>query len=46
MVGSEIYSRILNWQDRTTCVLFGDGAGAAVLGEVEDGKDLGFLAHQ
>ena len=40
VVGSEIYSRILNWQDRTTCVLFGDGAGAAVLAEVEDGKGV------
>ena len=40
VVGSEIYSRILNWQDRTTCVLFGDGAGAAVLTEVEDGKGI------
>ncbi len=31
VVGSEVYSRILDWQDRTTCVLFGDGAGAVVL---------------
>jgi 3-oxoacyl-[acyl-carrier-protein] synthase-3 len=31
VVGSEIYSRILDWNDRGTCVLFGDGAGAAVL---------------
>lgn len=31
VVGSEIYSRILDWNDRTTCVLFGDGAGAVVL---------------
>jgi 3-oxoacyl-[acyl-carrier-protein] synthase III len=31
VVGAEIYSRILDWQDRGTCVLFGDGAGAAVL---------------
>ncbi len=31
VIGSEVYSRILNWQDRTTCVLFGDGAGAVVL---------------
>ena len=40
VVGSEIYSRILNWQDRTTCVLFGDGAGAAVLGKVPEGKGV------
>ncbi|HEX7389037.1 MAG TPA: beta-ketoacyl-ACP synthase III [Acidiphilium sp.] len=31
VIGSEVYSRILNWQDRTTCVLFGDGAGAVLL---------------
>ena len=31
VIGSEVYSRIMNWQDRTTCVLFGDGAGAVVL---------------
>ena len=31
VVGGEIYSRILDWSDRATCVLFGDGAGAAVL---------------
>jgi 3-oxoacyl-[acyl-carrier-protein] synthase-3 len=40
VVGSEIYSRILNWKDRTTCVLFGDGAGAAVLGKVPEGKGV------
>ncbi len=31
VVGSEVYSRILDWNDRATCVLFGDGAGAVVL---------------
>ncbi len=31
VVGSEVYSRILDWTDRSTCVLFGDGAGAVVL---------------
>ena len=31
VVGAEIFSRIINWKDRSTCVLFGDGAGAAVL---------------
>jgi 3-oxoacyl-[acyl-carrier-protein] synthase-3 len=30
-VGAEVFSRILDWQDRGTCVLFGDGAGAVVL---------------
>jgi 3-oxoacyl-[acyl-carrier-protein] synthase-3 len=31
VIGSEVYSRILDWKDRTTCVLFGDGAGAVYL---------------
>jgi len=31
VVGSEVYSRILDWKDRSTCVLFGDGAGAVVV---------------
>ncbi|MBN2509947.1 MAG: ketoacyl-ACP synthase III [Spirochaetales bacterium] len=33
VIGSEINSRILNWKDRNTCVLFGDGAGAVILSE-------------
>jgi len=37
VVGAETYSRILNWDDRTTCVIFGDGAGAAVLRPVDEG---------
>lgn len=43
VVGSEIYSRILDWSDRNTCVLFGDGAGAMVL-QAGDGQEdvLGF----
>jgi 3-oxoacyl-[acyl-carrier-protein] synthase-3 len=40
VIGSEIYSRILNWKDRATCVLFGDGAGAVVLSEVKEGKGI------
>jgi 3-oxoacyl-[acyl-carrier-protein] synthase III len=32
VVGVELLSRVLNWKDRTTCVLFGDGSGAAVIG--------------
>jgi len=31
VLGSEVYSRILDWQDRSTCILFGDGAGAVVM---------------
>ena len=37
VIGSEVYSRILDWQDRSTCVLFGDGAGAVVLQAGADG---------
>jgi 3-oxoacyl-[acyl-carrier-protein] synthase-3 len=37
VIGAETFSRILDWQDRTTCVLFGDGAGAVVL-EGQDGE--------
>ena len=37
VLGSDALSRMLNWKDRTTCILFGDGAGAAVLGVVNDG---------
>ena len=33
VIGSEVFSRILDWNDRSTCVLFGDGAGAIVLGK-------------
>ncbi len=47
VVGAEAFSRILDWQDRTTCVLFGDGAGALVLEAREgrgDGSDRGVLS--
>ena len=37
VIGSETFSRILDWEDRATCVLFGDGAGALVL-QAEDGE--------
>lgn len=43
VIGSEIYSRILDWQDRGTCVLFGDGAGAVLL-EARDGNGPGVLS--
>ena len=35
VIGAEVYSRILDWEDRSTCVLFGDGAGAVVLSASE-----------
>ena len=37
VIGAETFSRLLDWNDRTTCVLFGDGAGAIVL-EAQDGQ--------
>lgn len=40
VIGAETFSRILDWEDRTTCVLFGDGAGAIVL-EAQDSADDG-----
>ena len=40
VIGSETFSRILDWDDRGTCVLFGDGAGAVVLGAAEDGRGV------
>lgn len=39
VIGSEVYSRILNWKDRTTCVLFGDAAGAFIL-EGQNNNDI------
>jgi 3-oxoacyl-[acyl-carrier-protein] synthase-3 len=42
VVGGDVLSRILDWTDRATCVLFGDGAGAVVLERVENGGFLGF----
>jgi 3-oxoacyl-[acyl-carrier-protein] synthase-3 len=43
VIGAETFSRILDWEDRTTCVLFGDGAGALVL-RAEETEDRGILA--
>ena len=42
VVGTETLSKIINWHDRSTCVLFGDGAGAVVLENVRGGGFLGF----
>ena len=46
VIGAETFSHILDWEDRTTCVLFGDGAGAVVLkaGESDDSQPCGILA--
>ncbi len=43
LIGSEVYSRILDWNDRRTCVLFGDGAGAVVLSRINTEAENGIL---
>jgi len=40
VVGAEIMTRTLNWKDRTTCILWGDGAGAAILGKGKGGHQI------
>jgi len=46
VIGAEVFSRILDWEDRTTCVLFGDGAGAVVMcaEEVDEANPVGVLS--
>lgn len=49
VIGSETFSRLLDWSDRSTCVLFGDGAGALVVEAIEaegDRSDRGLLTAQ
>lgn len=48
VIGAETFSRILDWEDRTTCVLFGDGAGAIVLEaqDSDEGAGRGILASR
>jgi 3-oxoacyl-[acyl-carrier-protein] synthase-3 len=41
VIGAEVLTRVTNWDDRGTCVLFGDGAGAVVLEKTSEGKDRG-----
>ena len=43
VIGADTMSRIIDYQDRATCVLFGDGAGAFLLEPAEDGEDAGFI---
>ena len=45
VIGAETFSRILNWKDRNTCVLFGDGAGAVVLGASDEPGILSTHLH-
>lgn len=40
LIGADAFTKHINWEDRSTCILFGDGAGAVVLREVEDGYGL------
>lgn len=40
VIGAEVLTRVINWKDRGSCVLFGDGAGAAVIGRVDDGYGM------
>lgn len=44
VIGTEVLSKLVDWTDRSTCVLFGDGAGAAVVGRDEEGLE-GFVQH-
>ncbi|MGI9256591.1 MAG: beta-ketoacyl-ACP synthase III [Salinispira sp.] len=39
VIGAEVYSKIVNWQDRSTCVLFGDGAGAVLVSAAEENSE-------
>ncbi|HVY53981.1 MAG TPA: beta-ketoacyl-ACP synthase III [Gammaproteobacteria bacterium] len=45
IIGSEVMSRILDWNDRTTCVLFGDGAGAAIISASDEPGILSTHIH-
>jgi 3-oxoacyl-[acyl-carrier-protein] synthase III len=45
VIGADTMSRIIDYKDRATCVLFGDGAGAFLIEPTEDGEDYGFIGH-
>lgn len=45
VIGAETLSKILDWKDRNTCVLFGDGAGAVLIKRCEDGSNMTFYAR-
>jgi 3-oxoacyl-[acyl-carrier-protein] synthase-3 len=46
LIGAETLTRVIDWEDRTTCVLFGDGAGAVVVQGMEDAGDRGIVATE
>lgn len=43
VIGADTMSRIIDYTDRSTCILFGDGAGAMLIEPVEDGEDVGYI---
>lgn len=43
VIGADTMSRIINYKDRSTCILFGDGAGAMLVEPAEEGEDAGFI---
>ena len=45
VIGTECMTRVVNWSDPLTCVLFSDGAGAAVVGRKDDGEETGFIGQ-
>ena len=45
VIGAETLSKILDWKDRNTCVLFGDGAGAVLIKRCDDGSNMTFYAR-
>ena len=45
VAGSEVLSKLVDWEDRGTCILFGDGAGAVFVEKCEEGGILGFVQH-
>ncbi len=45
VIGAEIISRFVDYEDRGTCILFGDGAGAVVLGQCPEGEESQILSH-
>lgn len=46
IVGAEVLSRVVDYEDRTTCILFGDGAGAAVVSRAPEGSKSEILGHK
>jgi 3-oxoacyl-[acyl-carrier-protein] synthase-3 len=46
VIGADTMSRIIDYTDRATCILFGDGAGAMLVEPAEDGEEVGFLGFQ